>query len=203
LDGFVVVDVDPRHGGDKSLAELEAKHGPLPKTRRARSGGGGEHRYFRLPSSVTIKNDNRGGLGDGLDIKTKGGYVLAPPSLHESGNRYEWVDDIPAVEAPACLLAPLQKAGGKAKSTAQWHETLSGTIRNGTRDCTITSIAGKLLHFGMDIVLINDLLGCVNIARCKPPLPDADIKRILQSVVETHVRKHGLHNDRTAHTRRS
>src|SRR5262249_44840541 len=30
LDGYMVVDVDPRHGGDKSLAALEAKHGPLP-----------------------------------------------------------------------------------------------------------------------------------------------------------------------------
>lgn len=27
--GVVVLDVDPRHGGDKSLRELQLKHGPL------------------------------------------------------------------------------------------------------------------------------------------------------------------------------
>src|SRR5262245_11530662 len=75
LNDYVVIDVDPRHGGDNSLAELEAKHGPLPKTRKARTGGGGEHIYFRLPRGVAVKNDNRGGLAPGLDVKAKGGYV--------------------------------------------------------------------------------------------------------------------------------
>jgi hypothetical protein len=194
LDGLIVVDVDPRLGGDRSLVELEAKHGPLPKTRRARTGGGGEHIYFRLPAGLVVKNDNRGGLGAGLDIKAKGGYVLAPPSLHESGNRYAWIADVPAVEPPAWLIALITKAGngnGKGKSVEQWHETLTSTIHDGTRDCTMASIAGKLLHYGIDVQLVHDLLACVNIARCAPPLPDARVGRILRSVVQTHVKNHG------------
>jgi hypothetical protein len=37
ISNFDALDVDPRHGGDESLAELEAEHGPLPFTIRARS----------------------------------------------------------------------------------------------------------------------------------------------------------------------
>src|SRR5215475_8598523 len=41
--GLLVLDVDPRHHGDASLAELERAHGPLPDTPRVRTGGGGTH----------------------------------------------------------------------------------------------------------------------------------------------------------------
>src|SRR5688572_11837531 len=41
--GLIVVDVDPRHGGDASLAALEEKYGPLPETLESRTGGGGTH----------------------------------------------------------------------------------------------------------------------------------------------------------------
>src|SRR4051812_29393081 len=40
-DGQAVLDIDPRHGGDKLVQELEAKHGKLPRTAKARTGGGG------------------------------------------------------------------------------------------------------------------------------------------------------------------
>ena len=39
--GIVVIDVDPRHGGDESLANLEAEHGTLPDTILQLTGGGG------------------------------------------------------------------------------------------------------------------------------------------------------------------
>jgi putative DNA primase/helicase len=32
ISGIVGVDIDPRHGGDEALAELEAEHGPVPPT---------------------------------------------------------------------------------------------------------------------------------------------------------------------------
>src|SRR5262245_25088775 len=51
--GVVVLDVDPRHGGDRSLADLEAKFGALPSTVRASTGGGGQHIYFRPKYQMT------------------------------------------------------------------------------------------------------------------------------------------------------
>src|SRR5271157_2474834 len=38
--GLWVLDIDPRHGGDKSLTALTEKYGPLPATLEARTGGG-------------------------------------------------------------------------------------------------------------------------------------------------------------------
>ncbi len=38
--GFVVLDVDPRHGGDASLAAFEAEDGELPATFTIATGGG-------------------------------------------------------------------------------------------------------------------------------------------------------------------
>ena len=47
---LVVLDVDPRHGGDKQLQALIAEHEPLPDTVVAQTGGGGWHYYLRLPA---------------------------------------------------------------------------------------------------------------------------------------------------------
>jgi putative DNA primase/helicase len=83
---IVVLDVDPRHGGDRTLAELEGEHGKLPPTWRFLTGGGGSHLLFRHPG-VYVKSGSDV-LGAGLDLKGDGGKITAPPSLHISGRRY-------------------------------------------------------------------------------------------------------------------
>jgi hypothetical protein len=91
--GLVVLDVDPRHGGDASLAALEDEHDVLPETWTVCSGSGGRHLYFSAPDSTEIRNNSDGGLAAGIDIRTRGGYVLAPPSRHISGGFYTWLVD--------------------------------------------------------------------------------------------------------------
>lgn len=67
----------------------------------------GMHVYIRLP------HDERNRSLEGIDVKAKGGYVLAPPSIHPSGVPYKAVNPgapIVQVEAlsdilPAALLA--------------------------------------------------------------------------------------------------
>jgi hypothetical protein len=100
-DGLLVVDVDPRRGGEEALAELERQHGPLPRTMTVRTGGGGQHIY--LVSIVDLGN-SAGKLGPGLDTRGKGGYVVGPPSMHSSGRRYELVVRAAIAPAPAWLL---------------------------------------------------------------------------------------------------
>jgi putative DNA primase/helicase len=87
--GIFVLDVDEKSGGPASLAELEARHGPLPATLRSTTGGGGFHLYFRYPADGRIPNSTSR-VGPGLDVRGDGGYVVAPPSLHKSGRRYQW-----------------------------------------------------------------------------------------------------------------
>ena len=87
--GLVVVDVDPAHGGAESLDRLVSAHGRFfDDTRTVRTGGGGWHFYFKHPGGL-VRNDTGRRLGLGIDVRGDGGYVLAPPSLHSSGKRYE------------------------------------------------------------------------------------------------------------------
>jgi hypothetical protein len=89
--GLVVVDVDPRNGGDKSLERLESFYAKLPKTLVCFTGGDGWHFYFQHPGLIPLRGQVPGYAG--LDIKGDGGYVVAPPSLHHSGGVYQWLSD--------------------------------------------------------------------------------------------------------------
>jgi hypothetical protein len=87
--GVVVLDVDMDAGGLDSLAKLERTGTPIPKTARARTGGGGIHVFFRNPRGTKIRN-SAGLLGPGLDVRGDGGYsvlrgvrVSPRPRLHE------------------------------------------------------------------------------------------------------------------------
>lgn len=103
--GAWCLDVDPRHGGDATLELLEAKHGPLPTSLRARTGSGGAHILFRHPGDGRLSNSS-GRLGAGLDVRGDGGYIVAAPSSHASGGTYAWEDEDESVLefAPNWLL---------------------------------------------------------------------------------------------------
>jgi hypothetical protein len=81
ISGIVVVDAD----GEAGVAELERRGYPVTWT--ARSGSGGLHVYFRHPGH-RVGNRKIAGIGD---IRGDGGLIVAPPSLHISGGRYEWL----------------------------------------------------------------------------------------------------------------
>ena len=101
LSGLVVLDVDPRHGGDRSLTELEREHGSLPRTMEAITGGGGRHLYFAHPGG---RVPNRTNIEPGIDLRGDGGCIVAPPSVHPSGKRYRWKKGHgPGDMAPAML----------------------------------------------------------------------------------------------------
>lgn len=92
--GAVVLDVDPRNGGDAALAKLENDRGALPPTLAARTGSGGRHIW------LSYNGPTRGKLATGIDVKSHTGYLVAPPSLHACGGTYEWIDMRPAAYAP-------------------------------------------------------------------------------------------------------
>lgn len=92
--GVVVLDVDVRSDGPATLDALQARHGALPPTLTARTGSGGLHLWF------SYSGPTRGKLGQGIDVKTHSGYLVAPPSVHACGGTYEWTDMRPAAYAP-------------------------------------------------------------------------------------------------------
>lgn len=88
VSGVVVLDVDPRNGGDESLADLVAELGELPPTLTSRTGGGGRHTWFTAPPWPLPSVE----LAPGIDLKAESGMVVAPPSRHASGGAYVWAD---------------------------------------------------------------------------------------------------------------
>jgi hypothetical protein len=153
----VVVDSDPRHGGDESLAELEGRYGGLPDTWRAQTAHGGDHFWFD-PGSVVVRN-SASKLGPGLDVRGRGGYVVAPPSKLEEGSDYLWVagygpHELPLAPMPAWLLALLQGAGSSSKrrngadgqrvAAGEWGDLLTGGIPEGRIQTTLWRVAAHL-----------------------------------------------------------
>jgi hypothetical protein len=96
----VVLDVDPRHGGNATLDQLARRHGAVPVTWTAKTGGGW-HYFFRCKQEV---RNSAGKIGDGIDVRGNGGYVVAPPSLHVSGNRYSWAPGLAPADVPLAAM---------------------------------------------------------------------------------------------------
>jgi hypothetical protein len=174
--GFVVLDVDPRHDGDKSLAALEEKHGRLPLTLEARTGGGGRHFFFALGSGQNVRNSN-GKLGPGLDVRGDGGYVVAPPSIHpETKQPYAWANRLEAAPTPPWLIH-------EVSAPAAMCESASGApIPSGQRNDELTRIAGAMRRKGCTTEAIEAALLVENVQRCNPPLSEPEVRAIAQSV---------------------
>ena len=93
--GLVVVDVDLPRGGRESLRALAEAGHQLAPTLRSYTAGGGLHLFYAPASGVSVPNavGRIPGLAfplPGIDVRSDGGYVVAPPSVHASGWRYRW-----------------------------------------------------------------------------------------------------------------
>jgi hypothetical protein len=192
VSGLAVLDVDVLHRGDESLRELERLHGPLPRTIEAATGGGGRHVYFAHPGSLV---HNQVGLAPGIDLRGDGGFVVAPPSIHPLGRHYEWThppDQTPLAPMPPWLLRLIQRREGRAgHSLAHWRRLTGAGAEEGERNNTIASLAGHLLWHGVDPAVALELLRCWNATRCRPPLPEDEVARTVESIVRLHLREHG------------
>ena len=95
--GFFVVDADLHKPGCE-FSQLD----PLPKTYTVHTPSGGQHLYFRQPHRLAIKSGNDT-LGQFVDVKADGGYILAPPSIFEGG-QYRIASAVNLASAPQWLL---------------------------------------------------------------------------------------------------
>ena len=82
-----------------------------PETASQRTGGGGRQLLFIAPPDWHAPT-NRTGIG--VDIRGAAGFIVAPPSLHDSGRQYEWEHgcapwEIGIAEAPGWLLVEVEK----------------------------------------------------------------------------------------------
>jgi hypothetical protein len=97
--GLYPVDVDTYKGA--TLSDL----GDIPETLTIKTGGGGLQFYFAIDQEL---GNTANKLGQWIDTRGEGGYVVAPGSNHISGDTYEWINDVPIAPLPAHLLEKLQ-----------------------------------------------------------------------------------------------
>lgn len=187
--GFFVLDVDGEIGAE-SLKELEAEHGKIPATIEQITGGGGRHLLFKSPRNTKIGNKVR--LFDGIDIRGDGGYVVAPPSVHISGRRYEWEIssrpfEVEMADPPGWLLELIQQSNVPTPE-ADWPGLIT-EIPKGERNATLARYAGRLINrriTGRETLL---LILALNDFACRPPLPEEEVKKIVDSICAAELRK--------------
>jgi putative DNA primase/helicase len=181
---LLVMDVDGEQG-ESSLTELEATYDKLPATPVCETPRG-QHYYFAHPGGE-VRN-TAGKLGNGLDTRGDGGYVVAPPSTH-SGKEYRWLcdpDTTPLAQVPAWLLALLRDTKGASRLAPATggtpSETPEGAIIEGQRNSTLASLGGTMRRRGMSQEAIAAALQTENDERCQPPLEVEEVERIARSV---------------------
>lgn len=185
--GLAVPDFDPRKGGREAYDALVAKHGRdwARGVPRVRTPGQGIHLYFR--GAVPSKTD----LIPGLDLKSIGGYVAAPPSRRPDGD-YVWrlEPNGPIPELPSCLadLIDAPRARQQAIRSSDERtleitvESGDGPIPAGRRNTTLASLAGAMRRKGMTESAIDAALQIENAGRCVPPLPREEVTAIATSI---------------------
>lgn len=176
-EGYVVLDFDPRNGGIETYRRLIERHGPFPETCTVETGGGGLQFYYLaddLPS--------RSGILPGFDFKGIGGFVIAPPSMHQSGRAYKWTKGKGARESAMVrlpewlretILLPVEKEPSRASLPP---------VREGHRNTYLASCAGMLRRRGVAGDALREALHAENAKSCVPPLDTAEVERIAASI---------------------
>ncbi len=178
VSSLVVFDIDAKH--NRSSKEFQ-----IPPTVCSRTGGGGEHFFFKYPGKF-IKSTNGQLFGVGIDVKADGGYVVVAPSLHLSGNRYEWTvspDDAEVADIPVWLKAEFDKQQDDKKDVKLWQKE-PDEIVEGSRSNAMTSYTGKILH-ELPIELWNTAGWDSVVARnnrLPEPLEEKELRSIFESV---------------------
>ena len=115
--GITIVDLDHRldegKDGVAELLALEQQHGSIPDGPVVERGTS-LHLWFAHTSELRSIN----GVLPGVDVKTDGGFVIAPPSFHRRGDRYRWrtnTRDLPMPAMPAWLVEALMPKSTPSK----------------------------------------------------------------------------------------
>ena len=186
---IVVVDIDYKNDQDAFLNAGElCGHDTAqlwePDTVIVDTPSGGQHWYFRAPD-FPVKN--RTGIVSGVDIKADGGYVIAAGSSI-NGKHYDYSREGDIAPLPEALLKRLNGVVKPHANAISWGEVSGVSVAEGGRNDALTKFAGRLWNASLRA----DELYLVLLERnkqYKPPLPEDEVRRIVQSAERNFERK--------------
>jgi hypothetical protein len=197
---LICVDVDPRNDGDASYCDLVEAHGDdaFPQTYTQRTGGNGWHKPYRLPEKIkSKKGELKAKLGPGVDVKGEGGFIVAAPSMHASGRRYEIDLDVDIPIAPDWMVQALTKAQNgeqpekvvdfqARRDRKQSDGNFGRYFEEGERNSGLRDVAcGRWVHgYAKDAQDLYQQMIAVRNTRCAPgkdsPATDAELWELVQ-----------------------
>ena len=186
--GLLVLDFDVDEEREKdgyaTLRAWERAQGDLPETAVAITGSGGMHYLYRTNRN-TIRPSANAELG--VDVRCDGSYIVAPPSVHPNGNRYEWQDhpdDVPIATADGAVydfLDHIQRNGGVDETRKENGKFKLPEKITKDRNTTLHKYASHLRSIGRsDEEIMNTVMGA-NFMRCHPPLDEDEVRKLVKS----------------------
>jgi replicative DNA helicase len=189
---FYVLDIDVADGkqGEESLMRLEKEHGKLPDTMTAFTGGGGKHLCFLYSGDEELKNGTN--IRPGIDFRGDGGYIVVEPSMHASGNIYEWesyedmwhqyIEEMP--EWLVELVSKKPKQSTKPKSQKEKSSTTTKSITIGYRNETLFKLGCTLREInGVDSSLLLGALSGAN-QSLEKPLDESEVQYMASKIID-------------------
>lgn len=203
--GIYVLDIDNKRSvdlgngilvseGENSIRVKELEIGKLPETRTSQTGSGGLHLIYSYPGTTgqtpengsTASFGNRAGILSSVDTRGDGGYIVAPPSLHQSGNRYRWTDqDQPITNLPGRWVSLISSSAPGSKALDL--DIPEGfTIREGEgRHDWLFRMGSKLRgQHGLGQMALFGALSAYNRAVLQPPLSVSEVEHIVGSCLK-------------------
>jgi len=175
VNGLMVVDVDIKNekNGEVSLHELENIYGKLPETRMHSTPSGGYHLLYSIGSRAIPSS--RDTIGDGLDIRADGGYVVAPPSVIGDGSYEVMNPEVPVSGAPEWLVRLACE-----KKTVKMDSVDGADIPEGERNEYVFKYALNCKKRGISLEDATQKAYIQN-EKCNPPLPGSEVIKTVSS----------------------
>jgi len=147
----------------------------LPETLKVKTGRG-IHVYFLGASEQGRMFFNGEHIGE---IKSTGGYVLGPASVHPDGPIYNVINTGPIVPLPNGLLEKLRNS--PKESTEETPRNAAGLVPHGAIHPFLVQQAGKLRQMGLDIETLETALVKLAIENCAPPVDLDKVRQVARS----------------------
>lgn len=189
VSNLTVVDLDPPKEETPAphlefIDTIEA----LPAAPYQKTGRGGYHLLYQYNASLSCST---GKVHPQVDIKSKGGYIIAAPSVHpDTLKTYQFLQKTPWPHAPLSqddIRAVFPGAKFKRNQGVDLNALFKGVI-HGSRNNSAAVVTGCLIHYlghKMDLETLLQLLRGWNSFN-SPPLPDDELERTFNSILKTH-----------------